>query len=80
MRVLMQELLRSPRDAWLHYQIGEIFLRNGLTRDGERSLLTAVRLDPEHELAHRALAAHYEESGQPELAAMHRGAVAKRTP
>lgn len=80
MRELMQELLRSPKDAWLHYQIGEIFLRNGFGRDGERSLLTAVRYDPEHKLAHRALAAHYEKTGQPELAVRHRQAGAKGSP
>ncbi|MBM4068375.1 MAG: tetratricopeptide repeat protein [Planctomycetes bacterium] len=80
MRELMQELLRAPKDAWLHYRIGEIFLRNGFQRDGERSLLTAVRLDPEHSQAHRALAAYYEKSGQPELAVMHRRAAGKGTP
>jgi Tfp pilus assembly protein PilF len=35
-------------------------------------LLTALKEDPGHALAHKALADYYERAGQPERAAMHR--------
>lgn len=81
MRELMVELTHSPKDAWLHFQIGEIFLRNGFVQDGERSLLTALRYDPKHQPAQEALALHFEKIGQPERASSYRGTRAPaRTP
>jgi tetratricopeptide (TPR) repeat protein len=71
MRGLMKAIMRSPDDAELRYQIGQIFLRNGLMDDGQRWLTSALANNPHHAGAHRALADYYRTSGRPELAAPH---------
>ncbi len=76
MRNLMQEVMASPDDPDLRYQIGMIFLRNGLAEDGCRWLDMTLQADPQHRSAHQALAEHYDKLGQAGRAAPHRQALA----
>jgi tetratricopeptide (TPR) repeat protein len=66
------ELSRRPRDPALHTEVGEIFLRIGAVDPGVRWLTAALRIDPEHAPAHRALAKHYDATGRRRLAEEHR--------
>lgn len=72
MKELMQQVLARPHETALCCEIGEIFLRNDLNDDGVRWLQTALEEDPKYGPAHRALADHYERSGQKVLAEQHR--------
>jgi tetratricopeptide (TPR) repeat protein len=69
---VLKEVLQSPDDPCLRYEAGVIFLRNGETQKGLRWLSMALRQDPWHRPAHRALADYYQGTGQPDLAAHHR--------
>lgn len=72
MGVLMEQVVRRPRDVALRTEIGQVFLRNGMKEDGLRWLGSALELDPECAAAHRTLAEHFEKAGDPERAAKHR--------
>jgi tetratricopeptide (TPR) repeat protein len=72
---LMAEVMKSPRDADLLCEVGNIFLHNGMPEDGTRWLKTALAQDPWHRAAHQALADYYASSGQPDRAAPHREAL-----
>ena len=72
MRLLMGQVLATPHDTGLRCEIGEIFLRNGLTDDGVRWLGTALAEDPSYSRAHAALADHFEQCGDAERCAFHR--------
>jgi tetratricopeptide (TPR) repeat protein len=64
MRVLMEELMCSPRDAALRFQIGQIFLRHQMGEEAERWLLSALHYDPDHEDARQALAKQRNKAGK----------------
>jgi tetratricopeptide (TPR) repeat protein len=66
------ELVDHPRDANLHAELGELYLRNGSVDLGLRWLHGALRLDAENARAHQTLAAYYEAEGSPVLAQRHR--------
>jgi Tfp pilus assembly protein PilF len=68
---LVEKLLRTPEDANLRCQAGEIFLAIGNDKEGVRWLQSALREDPRHEPTHRLLAHYYERTGRPDLAALH---------
>ena len=61
----------TPRDPEPRREMGELFLRNGRTVEGLRWLESALRLDPQHAPTHKVLAAHYEKTGDVELARRH---------
>jgi predicted Zn-dependent protease len=61
-----------PTDAALHAEFGELLLQMGQSDNGERWLLSAVKLNPGMPAPHRALARHYEERGDAPRAAHHR--------
>jgi predicted Zn-dependent protease len=62
-----------PLDPALHYEMGMLFLRTDRAEVGERWLLNALNLDPEHKPSHAALADYYERIGKKQLAEEHRG-------
>jgi tetratricopeptide (TPR) repeat protein len=64
----------APDDPDPRREIGEIFLRNGREPDGLRWLDSALQINPNHGPTHRVLAAYYERTGRPDLAARHRAA------
>ncbi len=64
-------IARSPENADLRSEIGELFLRNGRDADGVRWLQSALAKQPEHEPTHHALAEYYRRTGQTQLAAEH---------
>ena len=69
---LSREISSNPRDPDLRREMGELFLGNGRHADGVRWLESALRENPDHAAAHAALAAHFEKTGRPDLAARHR--------
>jgi tetratricopeptide (TPR) repeat protein len=56
-------LEQSPHDADLHYQIGMISLRAGSIAEGLRWLNSALKENPNHQGAHKALMEHYQRKG-----------------
>ncbi len=63
---LRRQIAASPRDASLRCEVGQIFLRNGQTREGLRWLQSALQLDPGHAEARQALARYAQpDRGQP---------------
>jgi tetratricopeptide (TPR) repeat protein len=69
------DLARRPHDPALLCELGEILLRGGSPEEGARMQQEALRHDPHFAPAHRALAVHYEKSGDREQAAEHRRLV-----
>jgi predicted Zn-dependent protease len=70
-------LQQTPDDPALHHEIALIALRAGLPKQAHRWLRSALQLDPNHLLTHRALAVYYHQIGNPILSARHR-ALAQR--
>jgi predicted Zn-dependent protease len=66
------QMTLRPTDAALHAEFGELLLQMGQSDNGERWLLSAVKLNPGMPAPHRALARHYEERGDAPRAAHHR--------
>lgn len=66
------KMQQSPYDPALHYQAGMIATRAGNVAEGVRWLESALELDPHYAPAHKALAAYYEQIGDPGRAAQHR--------
>jgi tetratricopeptide (TPR) repeat protein len=58
---IRQDVLKRPNDPDLRYEGGVIFLRNGERQQGVRWLQLALRLDPGHRAARKAL----DEAGSP---------------
>lgn len=56
-------LEQNPHDADLHYQIGMISMRAGAVPEGLRWLNSALKEDPNHQGAHKALMEHYQRMG-----------------
>ena len=67
-----RRLAEQPLDPALHYEIGILFLQTGRAEVGERWLLSALTLDPEHKPSHAALADYYARIGNTALADEHR--------
>jgi predicted Zn-dependent protease len=67
-----RKLAESPLDPALNYEMGKLLLESGSVEVGEQWLLTAIRLDPRHKLAHAALASLYERRGDVSRAGFHR--------
>lgn len=55
---LVHQVLQTPNSAPLRYEIGVLFLRNGLEEDGLSWLRTALEQDPNHQLTRQALEEH----------------------
>jgi predicted Zn-dependent protease len=69
---LIRTVAQNPYDPALRYEVGMIFLRHGMARDGLHWLGTALDADPRHRPTHEALAQYYDRSGDKERAAYHR--------
>ncbi len=67
-----RRLAEFPLDPAVHYEFGKLLIDTGRGDVGERWLLNALSLDPEHRPSHAALAAYYEGRGEREKAAFHR--------
>lgn len=67
-----RKLAESPLDPALNYEMGKLLVESGAFDVGEQWLLTAIRLDPQHTLAHAALAEIYEMRGDSVRAGFHR--------
>jgi predicted Zn-dependent protease len=76
MRDIMKDVLRRPHDPAPRCEAGKIFLRNGFTDDGLHWLGTALQEDYSHQPTHQALADYYDQLGNAELAAYHKGFLA----
>lgn len=75
LKVLERELAKAGPDAARRYEAGLLAMRLGWEAQGERYLFAALRDDPKHREAHKALADHFEKRGRPDRAAFHRGAA-----
>lgn len=53
----------APHNAELHYKIGMISIRSGAVAEGLRWLHSALKEDPNHQGAHKALMEHYQRIG-----------------
>jgi tetratricopeptide (TPR) repeat protein len=71
-KLLTDEGRRPSRDPDRLTELGVLLLRVGQERQAVHWLDQALRLDPEHQGAHRALAEHFEQKGDAEQAAAHR--------
>ncbi|MDB5307279.1 MAG: tetratricopeptide repeat protein [Gemmataceae bacterium] len=69
---LTKQLLGDPASADRRGQIGAEFLRLGRTESALAWFFSALNEDPGHRPTHRALAEHYQKTGQSVLAARHR--------
>ena len=65
-------LQNTPNDPQIHYEIGMIALRSGLTTEAIRWFTGALAVDPNHLPTHRILASVYHELENPVLSARHR--------
>ena len=55
---ITRQLLKTPNDADLRYEAGKIMMDLGLQDEGADWLRTALKIQPDHQLAKEALAAH----------------------
>ncbi len=55
---ITRQLLKTPNDADLRYEAGKIMMDLGMQDEGADWLRTALRIQPGHQLAREALAAH----------------------
>jgi predicted Zn-dependent protease len=70
-------LEKKPHDPDLHYQIGVISMRAGAVAEGLRWLQSALKEDPNHQGAHKALMEHYQRRGDLGKAREHRQKLVK---
>ncbi len=71
------ELEQRPHDPNLHYQIGMISLRAGAVKEAMRWFHSALREDPNHQGAHKALMEIYQSNGDTAKAREHRQKLIK---
>ncbi|AMV25652.1 tetratricopeptide repeat protein [Gemmata sp. SH-PL17] len=71
-----RQLAEFPLDPALHFEMGQLLIQTGRGDVGERWLLGALKLDPEHRASHLALAAYYESRGERARAEEHRARAA----
>jgi Tfp pilus assembly protein PilF len=72
---LTRQVAKRPHDPALRYEVGTIFMRNGLEKEGLGWLATALEADPRHAATHQALADYFERTGNADRAAEHRQTV-----
>ncbi len=65
---LMQHLKEQPDDPDRRCQVAEIFLRHNQGSEGERWLLTTLRMHPDHAPTQKLLADYYRRIGRHDLA------------
>ncbi len=79
--IATRDMSQAPHKAALHYELGALFLRNGLVESGLQWLNSAIQLDAQYAPAHQTLAEYYQQIGYSELAEQHRRlAVGALTP
>lgn len=72
LEALLGKLPNRLNDPDLRYEIAKILRKQGSHETAARWLRTVVRMEPNHENAHRALAEYYSREGLPERADRHR--------
>jgi tetratricopeptide (TPR) repeat protein len=75
-----RKMSQDPHNPALHCEMGTLLISLGYKDVGERWLLSALHEKPDYAPAHKALADFYEEQGDAEKAAEHRGFAAAATP
>ena len=70
-----EAVAQQPDNLELRVRQGELMLASGYHADGVKMLMSVFDYDRGYRPAHRALAAYFEKSGQPERAAQHRRAA-----
>jgi tetratricopeptide (TPR) repeat protein len=71
-KIVTEQMQQRPNDPALCHEVGVISLRAGAPPEGLRWLYKALALDPKHAPTHRALADHFQRTGNSTLAARHR--------
>lgn len=61
--IVRVQMEQSPHNADLHYKVGMISLRAGAAAEGLRWLHSALKEDPNHQGAHKALMEYYQRIG-----------------
>jgi len=69
---ILQEIPQSPRDVALRYEAGTILMKLRQDQEASRWLLSVLLLDPNHQLARKALTDCFRRSGDPKLVASYR--------
>jgi tetratricopeptide (TPR) repeat protein len=69
--IVGSEMQQNPHDAELHYEAGMISLRAGAPKEALRWLQSALRENPRHLGAHKALATYYQKIGESARALQH---------
>jgi len=77
---LVPRLVDEPANIELRYEIADITWKYKSKQEGANWFLSLLQFDPDHSLTHAALARHYEETGEPERAALHRARASSGTP
>jgi len=67
-----RKLFEQPLDPALHYKMGLLLMQRGQKKTAEGWLLSALRLDPDYQPAHAALAEYYRSEGDMQRAEQHR--------
>ncbi len=75
--IVRGQLEQSPHDADLHYKIGMISLRAGAYPEAIRWLNSALKENPNHQGAHKALMEHYKSIGDTGKAREHQQKLIK---
>lgn len=70
--IIRAAIQNRPTDFDLHVRLAESLLADGHTEDGLRLLEQVIAQQPRHAGAHRALATHYDKTGDATKAAAHR--------
>jgi predicted Zn-dependent protease len=71
------QLEQTPHNADLHYRIGMISMRAGAVTEGLRWLNSALKENPNHQGAHKALMEHYQRIGDAVKAREHKQKLIK---
>jgi tetratricopeptide (TPR) repeat protein len=79
LKELAQLVVKTPWEIGLRYEAGVICLRYGKEPEGLRWLTGVLQMDPFHRPTNQLLAEHYEHSGKPDLAKLHRQRVEEPT-
>jgi len=69
---ILKEIPQSPRDVALRYEAGTILMKLRQDQEASRWLLSVLLLDPNHQLAKKALTDCLRRSGDPKLVASYR--------
>ena len=69
---LREKIAQSPKDTEARFELSELLRGNRKPADRIKWLRSIIEIDPKHQAAHAALAEHYEQIGDGELASKHR--------